>query len=84
MEDILDLVICSDPTNKVPSGNQRLGMVLTPTENACFLPSGEIRLISLNLKESFSLAKPRTKSITGPHVQAGWVNNRGILLFLLV
>ena len=53
-------------------------MVLTPTENACFLPSGEIRLISLNLKESFSLAKPRTKSITGPHVQAGWVNNKGI------
>ena len=75
---ILAFVICSDPTNNVPSGNQRLGIVLTPTANACFLPSGDIRLISLNLKDSFSLANARTKSITGPHVQAGWVNNNGI------
>ena len=53
-------------------------MVLTPAANAFFLPSGDIRLISLNVKEPFSLANSRTKSITGPHVQAGWVNNKGI------
>lgn len=71
-------MICSEPTKRVPSGNQRLGIVLTPTLKAVFLPSGEIKLISLNLKFSCSLAKVRTRSITAPQVQAGWVKRSGM------